>query len=46
MTELSKWAPVLNKFLLQAISGEDLKVSSYPKDWEGLMTKVSKAVSL
>lgn len=41
MTELNKWVPVLNKFLLQATSGNDLKVSSYPKEWKGLMTKVS-----
>jgi hypothetical protein len=37
---MSSWLSILNTFLLQAQKGE-LKTATYPKDWEGLKTKVS-----
>ena len=40
MEDANKWVPVLNRFILQS-AGSDLKTSTYPKEWQGLKTKVS-----
>ena len=37
---MERWNPILDSFLQQAQRGE-LKTALYPKEWEGLKTRVS-----
>lgn len=37
----TNWPSTLDRFILQAQDGRDLKFSSYPKEWSGLKLRVS-----